>query len=166
MSRVAVQLRVKLDATWKVGDKVQVYTNYGSGAIDTGNPLLPEPIEILPGVEPFVGLGGGHLGLGALGESRAPQLHTGGLGGLPLGQGALGGSEPNIIVTVYVADAFGVWKFAAGAVDEAGNVQGDALDEIEALVSGEDPPALTAFAFSGYDDGTDKATFSFTVGGD
>lgn len=164
MSRVAVQLRVKLDSTWRVGDRLQVYTNFGSGAIDTDNPLLPEPVEILPGVERFAGLGGGHLGSGALGESRAPTLHTGGLGNMPLGQGELGGSEPHVTVTVYVDDAFGVWIFAAGSVDEAGNLQEDALEEIEALVSGEEPPALTAFTFSEHDDVNDKAKFAFTLG--
>lgn len=165
MSRVAVQVRVKLDPTWRVGDKVQVYTNFGSGEIDTDHPLLPEPIEMFPGDEPDLGLGQGEMGAGRLGDVGPPSHHTGGLGDLPLGEGALGEDEPYVTVTVYVDDAFGVWKFAAQAVDEAGNVQGDALEEIEALVSGEDPPALIAFTFSEYDDVNDQAKFAFTMGG-
>lgn len=166
MSRVAVQLRVKLADTWEVGDKVQVYTDYGTGTVDTDNPLLPEPIEMFPGDEPERGLGEGALGEGSLGGVGPPLHYPGGLGETPLGEVPLGDDEPYITVTAYVPDAFGTWKFAAGAVDEAGNVQGDALEEIEAFVSGEDPPALTVFAFAGYDDDTDKATFSFAMGGD
>ena len=164
MSRVAVQLRIKIADAWRAGDKVQVYTNFGSGEIDTDHPLLSEPVEILPGVEPFAGFGGGEFGGGVYGDSRAPMMHTGGFGDMPMGQGAFGGSEPYVTVTVYVDDAFGVWKFAAKSVDKAGNLQEDALEEIDALVSGEEPPALTAFTFSEHDDVNDKAKFAFAMG--
>lgn len=166
MSRVPVQLRVKLDPAWRVGDGVQVYTNYGSGEIDTDRPLLHEPAEVFPGQLRSRGLGRGRLGEGSIGGAKPTAFHKGGLGFMPLGIGPLGGSEPYVTITVYVDDAFGVWKFAAQAVDEAGNIQGDALEEIEALVSGEDPPALLAFTFSEYDDVNDKAQFAFTLGGD
>jgi len=164
VNRVPVKVRVRIADGWRVGDKLQIYTDWGSGTIDTDRPLLPQAMEIFPGQIKPEGMGTGAMGRGSISGKPSPPYH-GGLGHTPLGVGPLGGSEPYAIVTVYVPDACATWKFAAEAVDEAGNPQGDALEEMEALVSGEEPPPLLAFAFSAYDDVNDKAKFSFTTAG-
>lgn len=165
MSGVSVNLRIPVDDSWRAGDTLQVYTDFGTGTIDTDQPLLPRRIAAF--TEKRAELGYGEFDIHAVpyGLERAPSQRSGGYGDQPYGDGVdgYGGGQPYVEVTVEVDETFGAWKFAAEVADAAGNVQADALTEITHLVSGEDPDPADSFAFNSYDSGNDQCVFDVSV---
>lgn len=161
-----VDLRVEVDPTWRATDRIQVYTDRGTGTVDANVGLLRAPQRIFPDDQRD---GVAHLGYGEEPYGKVPYSHERGVTGRDHGYGqdrygevGYGETVRVVIVAVDIPQAYGNWKFAAEAVDGAGNVQG-ALVEFTQFVSGEDPPPLASFAFSSYNGGSDKVLFSFTL---
>ena len=73
----------------------------------------------------------------------------------------MGTTPPFVEIPVEIPAAFGKWKFAVRAVNGEGTVQGEALEEIEAVVSAEEPAPLRSLSLAGYDSETDQVTFNF-----
>lgn len=163
MSKQAVTLRVPIHEDWDAGDRLQIYTNFGSGEVDTDKPLLRRPVEIFPGQQRSRGLGRQPVGIGRVGDFKAARPRRG-LGTTRAGVTPVGTTPAVIEVTVDLPAAFGKWKFAAKAIDRHGNVQSGDLEVIEAVVSGTEPPPLEAFSYNGYDSETDQVSFDFSKG--
>ena len=155
-----ITLRVPIADTWDAGDRLQVYTNFGSGAIDTDRPLLSRPAEIFPGKWPAKGYGRQPYGRGRHGDHRAGR-RRGGLEPTTYCRTAYGRTPATMTVKVEVPADFGMYKFAATVVDRFGTVQEGSLQEIETIVSGAEPAPLKSFARAGYDGQTDIVTFDF-----
>lgn len=160
MRNLPVTVRVPIDSTWRAGCTLQLYTDDGGGTIDPAAPLLPVRAEVFPGAVPLEGAGLDRAGYGPAGGVGPPHNKAGGAGFGRAGFGPAGMSDDHAEVAVLVNQGFGDYKFAAEVFDEAGNAQGGALVEISQLVSGDEPDAVTGFAFSSYDDGTDRVTFA------
>jgi len=163
--KVEINLQLQVHSTWRSADRVQVYTDSGTGTVDADSPLLPVARPLFPfdpldrvaeggyGVSPYgvAGYGGGPVGCGQSGYGIAPYA-----------EGPYAGSYEVAHVTVAVIPGYGDWIFAAQAIDGAGNEQGE-LQEFTKFLSGENPPPLSAFAYSSYDSGTDTLTFGVAV---
>lgn len=162
MSKQTIILRTVIDEDWDAGTRLQVYTDRGTGTIDTSKPLLARPLEVFPGSVAANGFGTEPFGANRFGDQGPARPGTAVLDRQVFGQTPFGGGEEIIDVPVEVPAAFGKWKFVVQAIDRHGNAQSGALTEIEGVVSGTDPAPLSEFALFGYDAGTDQATFSFT----
>lgn len=161
--RTTVKLRVPYPDTADAGDGLQVFTDAGSGTVDTTKPLLQRRAELFPkGLRRFGGLGTETLGEAMPGNGAARRPQPPGLGSEVLGVTPCGESPSYRELTVTIRPAFGLHKFEARMLDEAGNPQGEALPLGEFLVSSETPPNLRTFALDSYDAGLDRFTFSFT----
>jgi hypothetical protein len=163
MAAIRKVLRIAIDAAWRHDDRLQLYTDSGTGTIDTERPLLSRPLRMFPGALPARTSGDHPSGMVPSGADIPAYPHLGGQDEWPAGSIPSGTAVPYIEVPVYVDQGFGTWLFSAEIVDGAGNVQSDPMVEFTHVVSGEEPPALSAFAFASYDAPTDRATFSFTV---
>jgi len=160
-----VVIRVNVDEAWHAGTRLQLYTDRGTGTVDTNAPLLPvavpvfgENVRAAYGVQPF--------GRGRFGTSK-PRLPRGGVGTITWGKTPFGETPPpSLDLGVQVSAAFGAWKFQARAVDAAGNPQPGVLGETQRVVSGTRPTRPLAFAFDSYDAPTDRATFAFALNSD
>ncbi len=161
MSLQAITLRVPIGDDWDGGHRVQVYTDRGSGTVDTSRPLLARPAEIFPGQLASKGYGMHPWGRGRFGDNKPSRPRTGVYGRQIYGVSPYGNPEPFMEVTVEVPAAFGAWKFGVEVVDRFGTVQSGGLQEIVAVVSGTDPAPVSAFAVAGYDSQTDQVTFGF-----
>lgn len=159
MRNLMVTVRVPVDASWRAGYTLQIYSDHGSGTIDTGKPLLVPRVAMFPGKPIVQGAGLDAAGLVPAGGARAPARNRGGAGRQPAGLAAAGGSTPHIELVVRVEQGFGEYKFSAAAYDSAGNVQDGAPAEFTQLVSGGEPQPVSEFEFSAHDAGTDQATF-------
>ena len=162
MSKETIRLRVPISDTWDAGDRLQVFSDFGGGEIDTDRPLLARPVEVFAGQWPAKGLGRQPLGVGRLGDGRASRARTG-LGKTILGVTPCGTTPPYLEVVVEVPAAFGNWKFAAAAVDRFGTVQAGSLQEVEAVVSATDPAPLQRIDLADYDGETDVVTFDLAL---
>ncbi len=159
-NRVAVTLRINVPGAWQHGTRVQVFCDFGTGTIDLGQPLLARPID--PYARTVRPRGHGSVAHGSVPHGAATaELGGGGHGYHAHGSVAHGAAVSSFVVTVQVPDACGLWKFAAQAIDEAGNAQGDALTEWQAYVSGRQPRPVGGFALVGYDQPSDTLTFSY-----
>lgn len=161
MSKQTVLLRVEIEDTWDAGDRLQVYTDQGSGTIDLNKPLLKRPLEIFPGQQAGQPYGRQPYAVGRHGDNLASRPPNG-IAGTIYGTTPHGGALVAIEVAVEVAPAFGKWKFAAQVMDGHGNVQTAALQELSAMVSGTDPAPPAEFALVSYDAPSDRVTFSFS----
>lgn len=157
-----VTLRVPIDDAWDAGDRVQVYTDFGSGTIDTGKPLVVRGFDIFPGQIASRGIGGQPIGVGQAGSMRASRPHDG-VGAGIVGITPAGAAPPFALIEVEAAAGFGLWKFAVESVDRDGQVQAGAKAELQAVVSGTEPSPLRSFAFDSHSAVTDQATFDFTL---
>lgn len=162
MSRQTIQLRIAIDDAWDAGDRIQVYTDFGTGSVDLTKPLLPQAFDVFPGEEPSQGYGVQPYGLGRVGDFKADRPHQG-IGSAIYGVTPYGTAPPFVEVEVDVAAGFGNWKFAIQIVDRDGTPQGGALQEISAVVSGTDPSPLCRFTFNNHDAPSDQVTFDITV---
>lgn len=161
MAKQSVTLRVPIASGWDGRTRLQVYTNFGSGAVDTSKPLLPRPMEVFPGQPVSRGFGARRFGLGRFGDGKPGRGGTAVFGRQRFGKTPFGNPTPFVEVTVDVAAAFGAWKFGVKAVDRFGNVQAGGAEEVTRVVSGTDPPPLKSFAVNGYDSQVDQVTFDF-----
>ena len=162
MSKTAVKLRVPYPDQADAGDALQIYTDFGSGTVDTGKPLLATPLQLFPGRKKrFEGIGTEVIGVNAVGGLASPPLRSG-IGNEIIGQTPVGAGEPFLDVVVLIPPGFGKYKFAAELVDENGNKQAAALPEVQAMVSSIDPPTVKSFSFGSYDGVTDTVTLDFT----
>ena len=161
--KTAVTIKVPVDVDWDGGTRLQVYTDRGSGTVDTNDPLLPRAVEVFPGQLVSAGYGQQTYGEGAYGFNTPAPPRTGGFGEQVYGDGPYGESEPYVEVTVNLPAAFGKWKFAVEAIDGEGNVQSDPLTEVAQIVSATEPPTVRGFAFGSYASITDQVTFSIVV---
>ncbi len=162
MSSQRVILPIPIADGWDAGDRLQVFTDWGDGTIDTSTPLLARPLNIFPGQQRAKPLGRQPVGRGRVGDHKASRPRRG-LGRTRIGRTPVGTTPAVIHVPVDVPPAFATWKFAAQVVDVNGNVQSEDPAEISAVVSGTEPGPLASFALDSYDDGTDQATFAFAV---
>jgi hypothetical protein len=159
---ISLQLRVPCDDTWKANDRVQVYTDYGTGELDMDAPLLSRPLAMFPGVHFPGGYGRNAYGSTPYGNRRPAWQNKGGYGRTKYGSVPYGQGEPYINVSVDIEDAHGDWTFGVEVVDGAGNPQSGAVAETTYHVSGEDPAPAGTFAFSSYDSESDQC--EFTIG--
>ena len=162
MSSQTAILRVPIDDGWDAGTRLQVYADFGSGTVDTDTPLLARPFEVFPGQHALRGHGEQPYGRGRVGDGKAARPVTG-VGRAIYGRTPYGSAPPFVEVPVNVPAAFGQWKFAVKAVDGAGNAQSAGLNEIEAVVSGTEPPPVKSFALHSIHLITGQATFDFTL---
>lgn len=158
MSKQPIQLRVPISADWDAGDRLEVFTDFGTGSLDMDTPLLSRAANPFPGEQPAKPVGLRTVGKGRVGDSRAGRARTG------IGQSRVGvtpvGTTPDCIdLEVDVPAAFGPWKFGVRAVDAEGTVQAGGIQEISLVVSGTEPDPPTAFAFNNHDSGSDQVTF-------
>lgn len=158
MASQAVTLMIPIDPSWDGGTRINIVTDRGTGTIDEETMLLQMPIEAVPG--------GREQGYGR--DPYALRRHDGkpavrrhGHGSEIYGVDTYGAYEPRIAVTVHVPAVFETWQFAAVAVDEAGNVQGDAVSELSVILSGTEPDPLQLFSFDEYDAVNDVVTFEW-----
>ena len=165
MSKQTVTLRVPVDDDWDAEDRVQVYTDFGSGMIDMTRPLLSRQRDVFPGQHHARGFGEQPFGVGRFSDFKA-ERPVSGFEQTPFGVAPFGTPGPFVELTVDVDAAHGKWKFAVKAVDRDGTVQGGALQETSVVVSGTDPPPLARFAFNGYDGVNDQAIFDIEPGTD
>lgn len=165
MSKQAVTLRVDVDDAWDAGDRLQVYTDRGSGAIDLTRPLLSRPCDLFPGQHPAKTFGEQPFGTGRFGDFKASRTPTG-FEQTPFGIAPFGLPAPSIELTVEVEAAHGAWKFAVGAIGDDGTAQAGALQETTVVVSGTDPPPLDTFTFNSFDEPNDQVIFDFAQGSD
>lgn len=160
-----VRLRFPAQSGWKPLDTFQVYTDNGTGSVDTTAPLLAARREMFPDTEDILGYGEEPYGETAYGGTSAVYAANGGYGDQPYGEQAdgYGYGTPYVECTVFVGQGFGGWKFAVEAWSHVGKQQTASLVEFSQFVSGDEPLPLSAFRFSEYDDENDRITFSFTV---
>ena len=163
MALQRVTLRVPIPGGWDAGGRVQVYTDSGSGTVDTSKPLLARAVEVFPGAVASRGFGITAFGSAQFGDNKPSRPHVAVFGRELFGKTPFCNPEPFVLVGVDVPAAFGKWKFAVEAVDRFGNTQSGGVQEIEAMVSGTEPPPLKSFAVNGYDDPTDRLTFDFVT---
>ncbi len=162
MSKIAIKLRIPYPEDADAGDALQVYTDFGSGTIDTSKPLLASPQPLFPGQSKrYEGIGTGVLGLHKIGGRMSPP-HGSNLGQTTLGITPTGQAPSYMDVVVLLSPAFGKFKFAAEIVDAEGNKQIAAMPVIERMVAATDPPPLESFSFASYDGMADTFTFGFT----
>lgn len=157
----AITLRVPIHEDWDAGDRVQVFTDFGTGTVNLTKPLLPRPVSVFPGKHRARGLGSQPVGSGRVKDGRASRPHRG-IRTTRVGRTPVGNAEPFVALTVNVPAAFGQWKFAVRVVDAFQNVQAGGEQEIEAIVSGTDPMPLRRLDFDSYDGGSDQVTFNLT----
>lgn len=80
----AVTLRVPIDVDWDAGDRLQVYSDFGSGTIDTTKPLVVRGPDMFPGQQQARGVGVRPVGIGRVGDGKAAR-RRGGIGRSRLG---------------------------------------------------------------------------------
>jgi len=160
---MAVILRVPIEASWKHSARLQVFTDSGSGTVDTNDPLLADPVEVFPNAVRPRGIGADPIGAVPIGHGRPATARRKGIGAHPLGSIPIGSGLAVRPVAVMVAEGYGTYKFAAQAVDEAGNAQSAALVEFEEFVSGEAPPPLARLDYASFNAGTDQVTFDLAL---
>jgi hypothetical protein len=163
MAKQLLTLQVPIDDSYDAGDTLQVFTDFGSGTVDTSKPLLAKTLAMFPTKHPAAGVGRTPVGVGRLGDMR-PARPVRGIGAARTGRTPLGTAPVYLAVNVEVPAAFGKWKFAARITDRFGVVQGGALQTFESMVSGIEPPALEALTFQSVSGG--QAIFGFTRGSD
>lgn len=161
--RTTLKLRVPYPAPADAGDALQIYTDRGTGTVDTTKGLLQAPAGLFPGVlQRFGGFGSEVFGESDAETGFALPPAPLGFGSETFGDTPFGDALAYREVAVHVPPSFGVHKFNARLVDEAGNPQGDAMPLGEFMVSSEEPPSLKSFAFDSYNDVDDVVTFTFT----
>jgi hypothetical protein len=161
---MTIRLRIPIDPSWRAADRVQVYSDFGSGTVDTDRPLLNPARRLFPD-DPRDANNGGSIaqnGLCRMALSRRPARRPQGMKKRSPLEASLAGTTRYVFMDVVVPAGYGMWKFAAEAADGAGNPQGG-LNEFQQFVSGEDPPPLSSFAFDSYDDVNDVVSFSFSL---
>ncbi|MEK6798033.1 MAG: hypothetical protein AABZ12_03630 [Planctomycetota bacterium] len=160
MSLTAITLRVPYPADADVGDRIQAYTDKGSGTVDFGKPLLARPAAMFAeGTERFHGYGREVYGDGCYGLGfAAPQ--DGGHGEETYGDTDYAETAATAEITVQVPAAYRSHKFAVKLIDAEGNVQGGAAPEIAAMVASTDPPETESLSFDSYAGGRVKLAFT------
>lgn len=156
---LAVRLRVPVEATWEAFARLQVFTDNGSGTVDTADPLLAEPVQLFPNAWRPRGIGADPIGAVPIGHGQPETARQKGIGAHPIGSIPIGSGMAIRPVEVRVVEGFGLYKFAARAVDEAGNSQSAELVEMEKLVSGANPPPLARMDYASFDEVDDQVTF-------
>lgn len=165
MKRSLLTLRVPVDGTWDGGTRLNVFTDYGTGVVDTSQALNADPIEVFPGQVEARPFGRQPFGVGRMDglPSRTHRRFEDEI----LGRYAFGATPEEFIdIEVPVSASFGFWKFQVQAVDRTGTAQTDALVEVTAVVSSTQPPPPTNFVQSAYDAVNDLFTFTFDYGVD
>ncbi len=158
--RQAIRFKVPVDEGWDAGDRLQVFTDGGTGAIDLTKPLLVRGHDVFPGRDRLGGVGRRPVGVGRVGDSRAARPR-GGIGRTRVGVTPVGTAPPFVTVVVDVPAAFGAWKFAVQAIGADGVVQSAALVETTIVVSGTDPDPLDSLTINGFDQPSSVLTFDF-----
>ena len=159
---ITLELRVPCDDDWEADDRIQVYTDYGTGVLDTDAPLLSRAVAMFPGVHFPGGYGGNDYGSVDYGSEHPTWPHTGGYGDHAYGELDYGADDPYIVIPITIEDAVGDWIFGVAVVDGAGNSQSGAIAETTYHVSGEDPTPAGTFVFSAYVSESDQC--EFTIG--
>jgi len=178
--RTPVKLRVPYPADADAGDALQVFSDFGVvrartlpaphgvpqgslSPVDRTRPLLKAGAGLFVGaLERSEGLGSETLGETVPETTLAQPPRAYGLGDELLGETPCGETFSYREITVHVPPAFGMHRFSVQLLDEAGNPQGATPVELEAFVSSEEPPGIHEFAFSSYDAGNDRLTFSLS----
>jgi len=158
--RTPVELRIPIPDAAKAGDRVQVYTDFGSGTVDMTAPLLADPAPLFPSGSRRVQTAKDFPAKGAAKSGRpAARLSETASTISDFKQGSKAFRKV-IEVRVFVPPGYGTFRFYAQLVDAAGNVQGGTLPLIEVFLSGVNPPPVRSFALASYDSGADQLTFN------
>ena len=161
--RTAVKIRVPYPDGADAGDRIQVFTDFGSGTIDLNRPLLAQPKAVFRGARKrFAGHGTEVYGESAYATGRQAPDPGLGHGAEIYGVTPYGTVPETMEIAVTVPPAYGLHKFSGRLMDAAGNPQGAALPEVTVFVSSVQPPGLATFEFVSFDAGTRTATFGFT----
>jgi len=163
MDEIPVLVRVPVQSTWVYGTRINVYTDRGTGTIDTSRALNRTPIKVFgESPDPLGGVGDGAAGKVPIGSAQPKAKGDGELGHWEFGEdpNGLAAGTGYVEVVCWIDQIVGDVKFGALAVDAAGNPQGGAMVEWTQYVSGDRPAPLTTFAFSQYDEANDQVEFA------
>ena len=161
--RPAIKIRVPYPAGADAGDRIQVFSDFGSGTIDLDRPLLAQPKAVFRGARKrFAGHGTEVYGESLHGTGRQAPDPGLGHGSEIYGVTPYGTVPETMEIAVTVPPSYGAYKFSARLLDAMGNPQGAALPEVTVFVSSVQPPGLATFAFVSLDAGARTATFGFT----
>lgn len=153
-----IEIQVEVDSSWRRNTEIQIFTDAGTGTVDTAAPLLSRRYNPYKANVDEGGYGLRRYGATAYGHLVA-HLKGDGAGEYAYGEEPYSGAEKeSFAVPVRVPDSYDVWKFAAQAVDAAGNAQSAALEEVSIALSGRSPKRVQDFAFTSY--ASRIATFS------
>jgi hypothetical protein len=155
---IDVALAIPVQTSWPYGTRLQVYTDFGTGTIDTSQPLLAAPVDPYAGRRRPAGFAQAGYGETSYGGSTR-RVGRGGYGGHGHAEVAFGGGQPRVTVVARVRDAYGNWKFAAEAIAPNGDVQTDALEEKQVFLSGRTPQPVKNVAIDSYTAGTLTLTY-------
>ena len=156
---IDVALAVPVDPSWAFGTKLQAYSDFGTGTIDTGRPLLAQPVDPYVGRVKPAGFGQAGYGETSYGTTTR-RIGRGGYGNLPHATVPFGDGARRVTVVARVPDAYGSWKFAVEAISPAGDAQTDALEERAVFLSGRLPGPVKAMAIDSFAGDTLTLTYS------
>lgn len=154
-----IDVRVEVDPDWTFGTRLQIYADFGDGSVDATRALLPKTFD------PYVGKqdpgGYGTVPYGSVPYGHVVDHFKGdGYGEYGYGDQPYGEAVASITVPVRIPDAYGTWIFSPEAIDAAGNVQTDALDEFTIVVSGRNPAPLRSVTLQSVAAGIAAWTFT------
>lgn len=159
MPKMPIILDVDVESDWKFDSTLQIFTDNGSGTLET-DPIFSRPLKSFAETRPPTPWGRQTWGRGAWGGGFFRSMKRRAWGRPRWGIGEWGRSPRYVRILVYVDQGVGNYKFAARAIDGSGNAQSGADVEVIQPVSGEAPFPLAAFDFSSYDSGNDQLLFS------
>jgi len=157
-----VVLRIPYPSDADGGDAVQVYSDFGSGTIDTTRPLLPVPVPLFPGrTTRFSGLRSVRLGRTGFAPFTPPPLRAADMASVIHGVTPYPPTTPYREVVVMIPPGFGDYQFQARLTDENGNEQAANFPAITAIVSATTPPTMRRIELGGYDPVGDAVTIDY-----
>ena len=157
-----VSLAIEVDATWRTGTRLQLYTDWGTGTIDATQPLLARAAEVWPGYGPSGGFAVDRFGERGFFDGLPPIRR--GFFDAPFALYPFCEEPAFRRLEVLLPAAYANWSFAAKAIDLVGNEQDAELAESEALISGTQPPAVHRWAFESWDNANSQITFMLVPG--
>lgn len=154
-----VNIRVPIQASWKPGDTLQLYTDEGDGSVDTSQALLSSPVPVFPNQDRALGYGAHAYGVNPYGDDTGNDGNvSGGYGDAPYGDHPYGESASYVSIWIEVENTFGAWLFTAEVTSGAGIVQTDSLVTVTVVLAGEDPDPPESLVFASLSSGV--ATFT------
>ncbi len=150
-----VAISFVVGAGHQLGDYAKLFGDGGSGVIDWDSPLSDIKYPLFPAGAGVYGFGDGPFGDYPFGQAYCAK--TLGFGYLPFGEYPFGESTA-VIEAKHIVTECGVYKFAFGCYDSAGNVHVGSPEEaeIEVLIAPAGP--ITGLKKNAYNKTTDVLT--------